>query len=217
MNFVVESNNHGAALFDDGYFTEASAVLQQTLRTLVRVTDGSHEATAESQINIKHKRKDSRVPVQYSNSPSSSFVYQKTLRISYAREIDAPLASCAVLFNLALAKHMNALQVPCSSKKTTLLSSASKLYKMAYETLPDNDAEEATISNLIIALAVLNNLGHIYHEIGEYEVSRLFLDDLSNLCISSKDDHKFAEIAQDIDGLFLNSVLLRTPDMAAAA
>ena len=119
--------------------------------------------------------------------------------------------SCICLFNMALTYHLDALR---AATMEGALHNAASLYEMAFN-LGLQVQEDIRISRVI--MSALNNLGHIHHWLGDYAISRAFLDDLSLYIHSlSYPVHCEQEVALRND-FMLNAMILREPQLAAAA
>jgi hypothetical protein len=91
-------------------------------------------------------------------------------------------ASVAIMFNLALSHHLNAL-LGSSFQGATLgvstLEQAISLYELAYTVQMQEDAE----LNVEFAMAIINNLGHIHRQMGDKEkAAKCFGHLLSTMC-----------------------------------
>ena len=76
-------------------------------------------------------------------------------------------ASVGIMFNLALAHHLNAVYGPScgSSHGTSTLDQAISLYELAYTVQMQEDAE----LSVEFTMAIINNLGHIHRLMGDEE------------------------------------------------
>jgi tetratricopeptide (TPR) repeat protein len=73
-------------------------------------------------------------------------------------------ASIAIMFNLALAHHLNALYCP-SNRTASTLEQAIALYELAYTVHMQEDVE----LSIEFTMAIINNLGHIHRLLGDEE------------------------------------------------
>lgn len=115
--------------------------------------------------------------------------------------------SAIIVFNMGLVYR---LQGPNES----LLTRAWSLFDMAFSLIYSIPSVEARTSR--IGMACLNNAGEAQHCLGNYELSRRYLDTLYAIVVSlppPNDDDTFKERHQ----LLLNVMLLREPKVAGAA
>mmetsp|Transcript_27246 Transcript_27246/g.63275 ORF Transcript_27246/g.63275 Transcript_27246/m.63275 type:complete len:222 (-) Transcript_27246:65-730(-) len=121
------------------------------------------------------------------------------------------LQSAAILYNMGLTYHLSFLR-PHSLDNS--IRNAMNLYDMAYS-LAVQEARGQEESPLVV-MAALNNLGELHHELGEFETSRLYLENLTAY-ISSLDDPSERKDAIERHEFMLNSMILRAAHGAAAA
>lgn len=114
--------------------------------------------------------------------------------------------SACVMFNLALVHHWRGIHFGLSS----LLPKALKLYEMSFS-LIQNGAHFDT-QHLILAL--LNNMGHIHHELLQYNQARQCFKNLKDLLTERAAS---ASDGPDIQGFLMNIMFLEAPPMAPAA
>jgi hypothetical protein len=115
-----------------------------------------------------------------------------------------------VLYNLALSVHLSALQ--CHDRNC--LIRARKLYELAFRM----HLEESSDVTLLYSLALMNNLGLIYHALGEEDRSKTcFKNMLTTMMYLLESDE--AKTIKQWDGLFSNVMdrIFREQKVAAPA
>ena len=113
-----------------------------------------------------------------------SFVFRRTIYIPTEMETTSyrskVMVSVAVIFNLALAHHVFAMETDNPEIAEQLLRKAAKLYELGYN-LQRAPAMNSNSSS-VFAMAAINNLGQIYERLGERDrARRLFTHLLSTL------------------------------------
>ena len=110
------------------------------------------------------------------------------------------------MFNLALVHHWRGVHFGISS----LLPKALILYEMSFSLIQNG----ATFDTQHLTLALLNNMGHIHHEMMQYnDARRCFInlkEILTALAASASD-------GPDVRGFLLNIMFLEAPRLAPAA
>ena len=135
------------------------------------------------------------------------------------------LVSYAILYNLALAHHLLAIQVLSSSESrqgqvqiVDLLHKAMTLYEHSHHILMNHQSNEADFQ-LIHPMAIANNLGHAYEMLGDRNNTRLCFDHLLSTILYAVDCGEGQDI-NALDGFFKNVmplVMKSTSSPAAAA
>jgi tetratricopeptide (TPR) repeat protein len=128
---------------------------------------------------------------------------------------DEPISSCiiesaSVLLNMALCYHINSLE---SKSIFNSSSNAVQLYKMAYN-LSIQCHDDIRRHNLI--LMSLNNLGQLMYDTGEFDLSRLYFEELTCKVIRLLQANDSSMIANGQDFL-INALVLRSLLSCAAA
>jgi hypothetical protein len=127
-----------------------------------------------------------------SNSPDTlsveweraQYLYKTPLQISDSAEFssyDSTVElSVAIMFNLALAHHLNALQMGTIEERNVVLHQAITLYELAYTVQMQEDLEVS----VECTMAIINNLGQIHNLVGNQEkASRCFSHLLSTILL----------------------------------
>jgi hypothetical protein len=120
------------------------------------------------------------------------------------------LFSAILLFNLALASH---LEGRLGSEKS--LKKASMLYSMTLELLTSAPMPDDMSATVLILLA-LNNKAQIHYDQCEYSDAGDCLKEISNIMCSVQGLHSTLN-HKDVEGLLLNVMLLNAPTAAQAA
>mmetsp|Transcript_9264 Transcript_9264/g.21372 ORF Transcript_9264/g.21372 Transcript_9264/m.21372 type:complete len:221 (-) Transcript_9264:151-813(-) len=120
------------------------------------------------------------------------------------------LRSAAILYNMGLTYHLS-FTMPQAMHGA--FANAVKMYEMAYDLVLQVPQGEIPTQ---IVMAVLNNLGAVHHEIGDFGRSRSYLEDLSCF-ISHLEDPTEEEDAIKRGEFRLNAMVLGAAHGAAAA
>eukprot|EP00540_Astrosyne_radiata_P015355 CAMPEP_0116822856 /NCGR_PEP_ID=MMETSP0418-20121206/506_1 /TAXON_ID=1158023 /ORGANISM="Astrosyne radiata, Strain 13vi08-1A" /LENGTH=180 /DNA_ID=CAMNT_0004451027 /DNA_START=106 /DNA_END=648 /DNA_ORIENTATION=- len=121
------------------------------------------------------------------------------------------LQAAAILYNTALTYHLSLMRPP---KIAGAYSNAIALYKMVY-TLGVQEKEVTGFSQIIIP--TLNNLGQIHHELGEFNKSMRFMEDLMKYISTLGEFLSRQEATVERQDFMLNYLILRAAHGAAAA
>ncbi|KAI2505531.1 hypothetical protein MHU86_8867 [Fragilaria crotonensis] len=114
--------------------------------------------------------------------------------------------SACVMFNLALVHHWRGMHFGISS----LLPKALKLYEMSFALIQNG----ATFDTQHLTVALLNNMGHIHHELLQYNNARRCFKSLKEILTARAAS---ATDGPDIQGFLLNIMFLEAPGLAPAA
>ena len=85
---------------------------------------------------------------------------------------------------------------------------------MSYTLLKSLDRTDVSLLRTRVLMAVLNNIGHCYFELGSYGVSRQFLERLLSI-VHSTSQVGFPD--EEIELYMLNIMVLKEPSAASAA
>ena len=91
-----------------------------------------------------------------------------------------------------------------------MLPKALKLYEMSFALIQNG----ATFDTQHLTLALLNNMGHIHHELMEYNNARKCFKSLKEILTANAAS---ASDGPDIQGFLLNIMFLEAPGLAPAA
>lgn len=224
LNASIECNNLGVILFNagdlenalDSFMTAAKLMHPvskqvQTSSTALNcdpytineepgfeIPDGIRKIVQESADSIAANGK--------TPGTDNIFIKAEPVRLETAQHLpeSCTLESAAVVYNMGLVYHMQGTEA--------CLHRAIFLYDMAFNlSCPVMKEKAATV-----AMGSLNNAGQIFHQIGEYNISRRYLDTLRIFIMKlphTLDSRSIEERHQ----FLLNAVLLRAPNLASAA
>jgi hypothetical protein len=141
-------------------------------------------------------------------SCNAHFVQNTAIRMHCSNETVTTytVESAMILTNMALCFHATGKESDFSVES---MRNALILYEMAYN-LGIQSSHDPRSHQII--LTSLNNLGQIHNEIGNYETSELYLEDLSSYC-----SHLKGLTVKELHGYVLNSLVLRNPNKCAGA
>jgi hypothetical protein len=201
MNRFVQSNNTGADQLENGMYAEAVDSFTRSLRivkdalAVYATAEASLESLQDTQryspvvtISVQEPERSLKA-VEGHYSTSSKGLFRTPLRLvdfdeyqSYKPTVEA---SVAIMLNLALAHHLNALYGPSSSDPIGLpkgppptaalnsgrivstLDHAITLYELAYSV----QMQEGSEMSVEFIMAMINNLGHAHRSRGDEEKS----------------------------------------------
>ena len=166
------------------------------------------------------------------NEGSSTSTFNQMFRIPHTEDDvaatqDMRVYAGAVIFNLALAYHTQPQQQQQPGKS---VEKAQKLYQMILKLLdPYQSGHEYGYAGLMIQLACINNLSQLYSD-ADRSVDTIDIDDVatelvrklrsivSSVDAAANNDHEmmFFEDTK-LQGLLINVLMLKAPQVAAAA
>ena len=207
-------NNQGAQHFQNGCFLKAVQLFHLALDTLSDAMVLDHTDDSEDDVEAMNSLEKTAVTFEWSSKPSSqqnddeeTFVFRRALIMLPTRSTPIKLSeegyadeSSAILYNLGLSYHLHGLK-----GHSQFLHTAISFYEFALE------VAETRIHNLF-GLAASNNLGHVHHEMFNFERSlQCFAHVFEELqCVSQPMD------ACDYNGFLLN-LTLEAPSAAPSA
>lgn len=208
MNDAIDRNNKGIAFLEQGRNEEALAELKVAAQNLHALTRELHRRNVFDDISILNQSTSSRKWIPTDNA------FVKSTAILLA-PTDSPTTSCTIesaiiLFNMALCYHLDSMK-PNSMQDAT--RNAKTLYEMAYTLAAQTTAD---IRSHQIILISLNNLGQLEHEMGNFDASKRYFDDLSSYVVwlgSSGGAH----LVSDRHDFMINALVLRNPNICAGA
>lgn len=227
---AIEFNNEGARLLENGNFNAARKAFRQAtdLMTMVIQSFPGGKMTIKPLPSGKRKRLStfvwSKNPMPVPLDPlnhetvSNAFFFRRALFIfpmeddweSRFNASDCTEESATVVYNLALAFHLSSI----TDNVSEMMKQAKTLYEIAV-TIRSRTLEQSCLD--IFGMAVLNNLGQIYHELSDYTAAKSLFYRLSiQLAMLQAHDMVHWIAKEDCDGFVLNA-MLGPPDLAAAA
>jgi hypothetical protein len=143
-------------------------------------------------------------------SSGESFFFRQAIKMRCDVDGESPLDnyvySAAVIFNLALAHHVQA------HRSKSCMIKAEKLYATIMKLLDDRVGNVQPA--VVLKLACINNMSYIRFENGNFDQFRESLSELSTLL--KKTDKVLFEGAE-VQGLLMSVLLLKDPQVAPAA
>jgi hypothetical protein len=173
---AIAHNNRAAFLFESGNYVDAISILSAAhkcsmygLDECVRQShlpaaaisplDAFMISTPASQFCTSDSSED--LTEHYSLIHRRAIILPPCLSSDYYSRV---MVSAAIIFNLALAHHLFALEQAGSSKLETMFRKALKFYEYSFILLRTHHSK--TPSSLLL-MATINNSGHIYIMLGE--------------------------------------------------
>ena len=208
MNVAIRHNNQGVALLEMGRHQGALAEFKIAALQLHSLTCELHqrqmfdESTFLSQSLSRH----SWIPTDNAFVRSTAILLTPT---------DKPPTSCTtesatILINMALSYHLNSM-IPNSLQDAT--RNAIELYRMA-----NSLAARCTPDSLShqIILISLNNLGQLQHELGNFDASKAYFEDLSTYVVWLRGSSE-ASMVSDRHDFMINAMVLGSSNICAGA
>lgn len=193
----VELNNLGASHISNGNFSEAVKRLVSAhlaARESFRISPGHEVQQQEEDVSFFSKNyslldqimleslghcKNDVIKPTFHESDLDYFVYARPIEIPqnlpYEHHEAPTIVFVSILFNLALAYHMEAMAISrkedCAAQ-AALTRRALQLYRMAFRCHNNQPEAQGGYGKLaepsnILLLALINNSGHTYHMLGE--------------------------------------------------
>jgi hypothetical protein len=207
---ATELNNEGVTALLEGEsqaainaMTKSIKLMKQELAKPKKDRKSKFSRTAASEQEVRS------VEIPETNS-SETIVFNQAIIIpsdGEQSEIDIHVYSAIVIFNLALAHHLQA-----SKGDTACMAKAEKFYAMVLK-LVDDGACHMRIA-VVVKLASINNLSQIRYAKGDFEHARDGLDQLSSF-LRRTNQALFEE--PQVQGLLMHALLLKAPKVAPAA
>lgn len=240
---IVNLNNRGAFQIETRQYRSAASTITEAIRLSKQIIARCHVEEISSQdeqwtqsteecyfsqcMQSPYADKASLSPSSH-NSASfwdnddeggmNEFIYRHPIRIprqaiNHESFQFSSTVSIMLIFNLALAHHLHAIEATFSRP---MFEKSAKLYECAHNLLLQQDFE----SNVLFVLATINNLGQVHRSIDQGEMAtKCFQHLLSTLMFLVECDHE-AEKTPSFEG-FLRSashlILLQKDCYAAAA
>ena len=233
LHVAIEFNNIGVSLVENGRLAEGVEVFRAAAELLYFSTQSTKkqslmsESTAsdedEKVLAVKAKLQhiveetasEKSTIVTHHQENHDCFLYRTAIPLpppTYGQ----PTTTCAaesatVLFNMALAYHLGSASL---SPTCPALHNACKLCDMACS-VASKVSNGPTLQ--LVVCGALNNMGHLHHQLGHYEASREYLDDLSDYIVSVGTDACDKASKIEKRQFLLNALLLHRPRGAPAA
>lgn len=120
--------------------------------------------------------------------------------------------SCVILYNLALAHHLRAMEEQNETSRRSGLRKALTLYEHAHQILV---SQEIDVS-LLYSMAIVCNLGQIHHMTGNEPASQIYFQHLLSAILYAVDCGEGGKL-KPLDGFFRNVMPLIARDSTAPA
>lgn len=231
MDAAIECNNMGVELLHTGRLDEALDTFKGAARILYPVSQCFQHPTTPNSAGICSSPLQAAAPQVFldktetierakaelsianlssrgtSRLDENSFVFARPLNVERLQEepTSCTMESAIIVYNMGLAYHLYGT-VSCVQKALCLFDMA---FSLAFSVSLDRRSPK-------IVMASLNNAGEIHHSLGNYQLSRQYLDSLYSYILSlpsAKDEESLKERHQ----LLLNAMLLQEPRIAGAA
>lgn len=222
-HYCCHLNNHAACLIRDGNFEKAIVILTKGLRFARTVMsdcdcdcDGmAHQRIAKEETTLDscmvrtrpETNKESDGDMDIDQQDSGYYIYRtpmpvpSTMNVSNYEEIVT--VTVMIMFNLALAHHLSALEEG-SEHSHSRIQKAIKLYEYAYNMQRD----ERLINNVFFTMAILNNLGQIYHAMNAGDIAEKCFQQLLSTLMLLVDCGEGRGMVSGLEGFFQNTTHL---------
>ena len=120
--------------------------------------------------------------------------------------------SCVILYNLALAHHLRAMEEQNETSRRSRLRNALTLYEHAHRILVSQEIDVSVLHSM----AITCNLGHIHHMTGNEAASQMCFHHLLSSILQAVDCGEGGKL-QRLDGFFRNVMPLMASDSSAPA
>jgi hypothetical protein len=206
---ATQLNNEGVAALLEGESQAAIDAMSKSIKLMKQELSKpsedriSHCSTAASE----HEFRSVEIP---ETDSSETIVFNQAIIIPSDGEqsdIDIHVCSATVIFNLALAHHLQA-----SKGDNACMAKAEKFYAMVPKLVVDGACYMRIA--VVVKLASINNLSQIRYAKGDYEHARDGLDQLSSF-LRRTNQALFEE--PQVQGLLMHALLLKPPKVAPAA
>ncbi|KAL3925324.1 MAG: hypothetical protein SGILL_000481 [Bacillariaceae sp.] len=203
-------------------FREALVITQE----IIQAEEGNdsldvsnHSAHAEAMLTNIHlsetlPRKPLHVSVNEDSRIDTDFVYRTPLTVSESdmneHDMDEFDLNCIILFNLAIANHMLALEEECT-KSQRRLKKALKFYEMSFSLQVDLGSMSITS-----ILALVNNCASIYQTLKRTNRAEKFYKHMLSTLMAMIEIGEASEVGQ-LEGFLHNATRLILQDVAAPA
>jgi tetratricopeptide (TPR) repeat protein len=210
MNVAICHNNEGIALLEKGLHDKALLEFKKSAQLMYSITQ---DLKAKGPVVDPHT---SATTCNTTNAPivtGNYFIRSSPIVMSSSDELTAAsctVESATVLVNMALCYHLDSL-LPNGIEDA--IANAVTLYDMSYSL--GLQINEDPRSHHII-LTALNNLGQIHHDLGNFDKSRLYFENLSTYVILLGREGT-EDTVSDRHEFMLNALVLRNPNTSAAA
>ena len=226
MNETTALNNVGVGHIDAGDFENAISSLTAALKSSKEIASSSNHLSDRNQNDERSDEGESynldrflarqklfRKETEDAKSDDELFVFQSAVRLptcqNHTYDSQLTLVSIAIIFNMALAHHLCGLK--SNDKKSTLmLRKAIKLYEFCLK------LQKYRTSSKVFTLAAVNNMGQIYHVLGERQQSKECFQHLLSTLVSLLDSNQISAITE-YEEFYYNALTLVMPNCSVVA
>lgn len=208
MNSAIDHNNKGIAFLEMGLNGEALQELKVAAQLMYSTTQEMQQRKMHNKRNVMCVAP----PCQKSISTPNSFVRSTPILMSYADNATSSctIESATILMNMALCYHLDSMN---SHSIFAAIQNATTLYEMSYSLAIQCNGDPRSHQIILISL---NNLGQLAHELGNFEASRRYFDDVSSY-INILGHMGEGDFVVDRHDFMLNALVLRNPNNCAGA
>jgi len=147
-------------------------------------------------------------------APEGQFIYHQPIHIpaksalSYTEGI---MVSCMIIFNLAIAYHLQGLQEKDAKDITTSMVRALKLYELSFNL----QREQQLDNNILFTLAIVSNLGVLHQQLQDQDSSTKCFEHVLSTLMYLTDCGEASK--RYLDGFFVNVTKIVSEPCAAPA
>lgn len=236
---VLKDNNEGVESICKGHYTAAKKAFRAALVGLKECEDQEQE----NEVNLKtpcHQisrpliletcsiKSFDRIGCNY-DSDSEHYIFRNALMVSADPKrtdyeslypILGPGLTAIVVFNLSLANHYNEYR---RNRGSANLRKVVKTYSRAWEALHNDPSllKQYPVFRETMVLAMLNNMGILFHKLAEYQKAKRCFKALRNAFQSKTTGvqalRQDAHYGMAINGMAMNALFIDQPRTASAA
>jgi tetratricopeptide (TPR) repeat protein len=222
---AITMNNEGVELLCDGKVEAAVVRFQQATLVLKAATNVSDGSPSQPQHGPCRRQTTASFGFdKHANGIATlrsdlHYIYNRPLRlpddIKVTKQVDLErvllIASTSIIFNMALAWHLHGR----ISGRTSQLKKARQLYDLVVQVVSDEDQVDGSF--LVLECVALNNLAQLCYDLGNYDTSQAYMEDIDDLLM---DHNNFLDAyleAEQADEIRYNIIHAQPPSTAAAA
>lgn len=212
MHTAIHHNNRAIHLLEKGYNEQALMAFKKAAQMMYSSTQELKQRRARGSALERTNVSTVYAASEKIIATDNSFIRSTPLLMSYSEEptSSCTLESATILVNMALCYHLDSLR---PNAMPGGIYNAVTLYEMAYSL--GLQVHEDSRSHPIVLMA-LNNMGQLYHEIGNFDKSRLYFEDLSAYVVMLGEIGEGHNVSDRHD-FMLNAMVLRNPNTCAGA
>ena len=225
MQLAVDCNNLGVKYNEQGQWQDALEMFQGSLQLVMYLSTKYKTEVDVIQNDLciqraqfmleQSKRYPSKVLRQPKRRANHDFVFTNAIEMDHngLGSESYELKCASVLFNTALSFHLLSLEIPGNTERNGY--KAHQLYNMSYQVACVLHLH-GNVAVCRFLTGVLNNLGMLENDQGQFELSRSYFSALSSLlhCLPASSN---VVVVEERRGLLLNSFILDQRMTAGAA